>query len=123
MESITKRVAGNLGEDEACRFLKKNGYRILERNFTIRGGEIDIICEKGEYVVFVEVKLRKNTNFGTPGEFVGKNKQERLKKAAQAYLLKHPLEKYARFDVVEIIGDTNDGKLNVLKIGVIQNAF
>lgn len=72
MESITKRVAGNLGEDEACRFLKKNGYRILERNFTIRGGEIDIICEKGEYVVFVEVKLRKNTNFGTPGRVCGK---------------------------------------------------
>ena len=70
------RAIGNLGEDYAVKILKKNKYSILERNFTIRGGEIDIIAKDGEYLVFVEVKMRKTTDFGRPSEFVGLKKQE-----------------------------------------------
>ena len=118
------RAIGNIGEDYAVKVLKKSKYKILERNFTIRGGEIDIIAKDGEYLVFVEVKMRKTTDFGRPSEFVGLKKQEHLRKAALLYMKKIEYDGLCRFDVVEIVGEINEkGKLLPKEVNVIKDAF
>lgn len=79
---------GNKGEDLACDFLEKNGYKILERNYRIRGGEIDIITKDEEYLVFVEVKARYSHKYGLPIESVTPWKIKYLLKTAKFYLQK-----------------------------------
>lgn len=79
---------GNQGEFLACEYLKKQGYGIIERNFRIRGGEIDIVAKDGDYLVFVEVKTRYSHEYGLPVESMTPWKIKHLKKAAQFYLLK-----------------------------------
>ncbi len=118
------RYIGNIGEEAAVKLLKKKKYKILERNFTIRGGEIDIIAEDKDFLVFVEVKLRKSDAFGRPSEYVDFYKREHLKKAALTYMQKNAYEGNCRFDVVEIIGEVNDaGKLKIKEENLIKNAF
>ncbi|MDO5479237.1 MAG: YraN family protein [Clostridia bacterium] len=118
------RAIGNIGEDYAVKILKKNKYKIIERNFTVRGGEIDIIAKDGEYLVFTEVKLRRSADFGRPSEYVGLKKQENLRTAAMLYMKKTEYDGLCRFDVVEIIGEINEkGKLMVSEANVIKNAF
>ncbi len=79
---------GNFGEVLACNFLKKLGYRILERNFRIRGGEIDIVCRQKDYLVFVEVKTRYSHQFGEPAESITHWKIKALLKTALFYIQK-----------------------------------
>ena len=118
------RAIGNIGEDYAVKILKKNKYKIVERNFTVRGGEIDIIATDGEYLVFVEVKMRKSSDFGRPSEFVGFSKQEHLRKAAVLYMKKNGYDGFCRFDVVEVVGEINEkGKLLPKEVNIIKNAF
>lgn len=119
------REIGKKGEDFAEKLLKKNNYKIIERNFTIRGGEIDIIAKDKETLVFVEVKLRKNSDYGRPSEFVTPYKQEKLIYTAKNYLAKTGSENVmCRFDVVELIGDMGkDGKLKIKEANIIKNAF
>lgn len=117
---------GRRGEDEAARVLKKKGYKILERNFRGRFGEIDIVAKDGKSVVFVEVKTRSATDadYGTPGEAVGAKKRDRIIKAAQEWLRRcKDNDRQARFDVVEVIiredGDGEEG----LTATIIEDAF
>jgi len=78
---------GARGEDTACRFLRRNGYKILYRNFKDpRGGEIDLVCRDGEALVFVEVKTRRSDEFGRPMEAVDRQKQLRISKGGLAWL-------------------------------------
>ncbi|MDO8498326.1 MAG: YraN family protein [bacterium] len=79
---------GNKGEDLACEYLKKQRYKILERNYRIRGGEIDIVAQDKEYLVFVEVKTRYSHDFGLPVESMTPWKVKYLLKTARFYLLK-----------------------------------
>lgn len=79
---------GKHGEDLACEYLRKNGYEILERNYRIRGGEVDIIAKDGEYLVFVEVKARFSHEYGLPVESITSWKIKHLLKTAQFYLMK-----------------------------------
>lgn len=118
---MLKREIGDKGEDIAVKYLKKNKYRIIERNFNVpKIGEIDIIAKDKDYLVFVEVRLRKNTRCGTPAETVNVYKQRRIIKAALTFMKKHDVcDGLTRFDVVEIIGDA-DGEY---KIELIKNAF
>ena len=95
-------TVGAWGEALAGRFLRKQGYRLVEANFTCRFGEIDLIAENREYLVFAEVKLRKDDSHGMAREFVTGAKQARLRTAAEPWLSLHPTEKQPRFDVVEI---------------------
>ena len=97
-----KKLLGNFGEDVACEWLKKHHYRILERNFTCRRGEVDIIAADRKFVVFAEVKLRKNADFGYAAEYVTYAKQRRVIAAAEYWLLKNPQGLQPRFDVLEI---------------------
>lgn len=99
---------GNIGENLACEFLIKQGYQILERNFRIRGGELDIIAKEGNTLVYVEVKTRSSNKYGTPEESVSAKKIEFLKRAAKFYRLKNSnLPLLERIDVVAIMLSQN----------------
>ena len=117
-----KKTFGNLGEDAAVKYLKKNRYIILERNFNVHGGEIDIIAKKGDYVIFVEVKTRSSEEYGSGLEAVNYTKQQRIKKAAQVYLMRLG-DVPARFDVVAVNGFMDGKKFKTEEIEHIENAF
>ena len=121
---------GRLGEDTAARFLKKQRFKILERNIHISHNEIDIIAlsKKQKLVLFVEVKARTvdkdlYSRFGTPASAVTKEKQQRTLTAARGYMRDN--SKYfdfqPRFDVVEVYLDKEN--YDVLKLNHIENAF
>ena len=97
-----KKILGAFGEDAACRYLKRRGYKIEGRNYACRFGEVDIIARDRKHIVFVEVKLRKNAGHGTAAEFVTPAKQRRVIMAAQFWLAQHPVELQPRFDVIEV---------------------
>ena len=116
------REIGADGEKAAAKFLKKSGYKIKKMNFFSAHGEIDIIAENKNFLVFVEVKSRKDSaenflNFGLPCEAVDKSKQKHIIYTARCYLQRFPTKKEVRFDVIEIyLGDE-------IKINHIENAF
>lgn len=103
MFQINTKLRGNLGEDLASDFLIQKGYKIIERNFHSRFGEIDIIALNGKNLVFIEVKTRKSTNFGTPLEAVTSWKIQKIQKTAEYFSLLHPnLPKNLRIEVVSV---------------------
>ncbi len=97
-----KKLLGRWGEELAARYLKKKRYTVIAMNYYCRMGEIDIIAQKKGYVVFAEVKLRKNSEHGYAREFVTEQKQEKLRIAAEMWLSQNPTELQPRFDVIEI---------------------
>ena len=101
------RLLGAEAERRAARFLAQKGLRIIERNWTCRGGEIDLICDADGTLVFVEVRARADSRFGSPEETIGHVKRRLLIRAAERYLVAKGLEDSGcRFDVVAIRGDT-----------------
>lgn len=114
---MTDRLAvGKSGEDEAVRFLKKNGYRILERNYRCRHGELDIVAMDGDTISFIEVKTRGSDRFGTPAGSVDERKQRHITKASMAYIAEKGLgEVTARFDVVSVEISGSGYKTSVIK--------
>ena len=101
-----KRATGGRYEEMAAAFLEEKGYQILERNYRERSGEIDLIARDGRYLVFVEVKYRRDTGSGYPEEAVNARKQARIRHAAAYYLYsrRYPSDTPCRFDVVSIPG-------------------
>jgi len=97
-----KKTLGDWGEDRAALYLRLHGYRILERNFRCRQGEIDIIAARGGVVAFVEVKLRRSADFAEAREFVTAAKQRRIAVSAGVWLGKSGCGLQPRFDVIEI---------------------
>jgi putative endonuclease len=101
--SLGHQSLGKQGEDFAARYLKRLGYHIVGRQVDLRVGELDIIAVDGRTVVFVEVKTRSTAGAGTPAEAVDDLRQERMTRAALAYLKSHGLLEYsARFDVIAL---------------------
>ena len=99
---MDNKKRGNAGEDLACRFLERNGYKILERNkHYSRFCEIDIIAQYKKTVVFVEVKTRTTAAFGTPAEAITKTKYEHIKQGVQYYLVEHKVKDF-RIDIIGI---------------------
>jgi putative endonuclease len=95
---------GALGEDAAVALLRAGGYRIVARNHRCPRGEIDVIAEKGDLLVFVEVRTRATSAFGGPEETVGARKQRRVIAAARDYLAqRRGPAKAARFDVIAVV--------------------
>lgn len=112
---MDRRNTGRQYEEMAARYLEEEGYQILERNYQIRTGEIDIIAQDQNCIVFVEVKYRQNERMGDPLEAVDHRKQKKICQTAQFYLYKKKLwNTSCRFDVIGITGT---------KIHHIKNAF
>lgn len=86
----------------AAEHLRKKRYNVLEANYRCRFGEIDLIAADRRYLIFVEVKLRKNADFAMAREFVDHRKQDRLRRTAELYLAANPTKLQPRFDVIEI---------------------
>jgi len=99
-----RRQLGDAGEEAAAELLRKGGYRIVARNYRCRRGEVDLIAERGELLVFVEVRTRATAAFGAPEETVGFRKRRRVVAAARDYLARRRgSERGARFDVVAVV--------------------
>ena len=114
-QDVHKKVLGKKGEKLVEVYLKKQGCKILERNYQTPFGEADLIVQDGDEIAFVEVKTRTSDVYGAPREAVGKIKHQRYYKIAQCFWLKYGKEPNARFDVAEVYAD---GKIDYLK-----NAF
>jgi putative endonuclease len=111
---------GRRGEEAAARRLEALGFRILERRFRTRAGEIDLVAEEGGTLVFIEVKARASLAGGRPSEAVDHRKRERLRRAAAVYLvLRGRPDCPCRFDVVEVL-DPPGGNL---RVHLIRDAF
>ena len=122
---VTTRELGDVTESLACRYLEEKGFKLLERNFNCRFGEIDLIMQDSDSLVFVEVRYRRSNNFGSGAESITASKQSKLIKTASAYLQRHAkLNKYpARFDVVSITGSIETDNINNIDFEWIKNAF
>ena len=102
MRGGDRTALGLWGEEQAARHLKWRGYRILETRYRCREGEIDLVAQRGNFLCFVEVKLRKDNVMAEAREFVTPAKQRKVRTAAMYYLMEHPTQKQPRFDVVEV---------------------
>ena len=100
---MTARETGSAYEEKVCEYLISHGYEIICRNFTIRGGEIDIIAREGEYICFIEVKYRTD-RAADAYRSVGYKKKSRIIKTAEAYLQRYKTDLQPRFDVVFVFG-------------------
>ena len=111
-----KHVIGKFGEDEATKYLEQKGYKILDRNFSCKRGEIDIVALDKAQIVFIEIKSRTNKEYGLPSEAVTKKKIEHILKTAEYYLYVRNLQKEAvRIDVIEVYIENMQIKINHLK--------
>ena len=117
---MDRQEVGRLGEKAAEKFLKKRGYRIRETGFRCRHGEIDIIAQQKDCLVFIEVRTKRNLEFGTPEESITQAKKERLAASALAYTTTHQdVPSLWRIDVVAVELD-DSGKAK--RIELIENA-
>ena len=115
-------MKGAWGEKAARLYLEKRGWHTAATNFRTRFGEIDIIAENAQYVIFAEVKTRKNARYGPACEAVTPAKQARIRTAASLWLAEHETQLQPRFDVIEIYGDA-DTPRRQRRINQIENAF
>lgn len=113
---MNQRLAGRDGEQKAEAHLLSLGYKLVERNYQTRFGEIDLIVENDVYVVFAEVKQRRHKRFAPAGAFVTPGKQEKIRTTALLWLAEHPTALQPRFDVIEVYSQTGE-------INHIKNAF
>ncbi len=116
---IRPEYYGKYGELEAARYLQKQGYKLYDVNYRCRFGEIDLICTKGQYLVFVEVKTRSQGAIADPAEFVDQYKQARIIQTAKLFLAQNPTKKQPRFDVIEVFLQMDGTK----SIKHLENAF
>jgi len=122
MSGGVAQMLGKWGERLVCDYLRDRKWRIREVNYRCRLGELDIVAEKGTYIAFVEVKLRKGDRFGLPREAVTHEKQRKLRATAEFYLQEHPSLRQPRFDVAEVYAPNGANKADA-KITYIENAF
>lgn len=123
MIELNNKQLGAQGETWALEYFLASGYSLIEKNYRIKAGEIDLIVENQEWVVFVEVKTRRNLRYGRGLESVINAKQATIRKVAEwflAYNLPKTNLKRIRFDVVDILVDAN---YQMIKCEHIQNAF
>lgn len=120
MGSVKQNIA-KIGETFAADHLKAHGYEILAHNYRFQRGEIDLIAQHGNCIVFIEVKTRRSLKYGTPQHAVTKQKQQQISKIALAYLqTQNLLDTPCRFDVIAILLSP---QCEVLKLEQIESAF
>ena len=113
-----RKITGDKAEDQACQFLQEKGLKLKQRNFATRLGEVDLVMQDADSLVFIEVRYRKNSDFGGAAMSITPKKQQRIIKAALAYQQKHAPQSSMRFDVVAIEGEGKNRQINW-----IDNAF
>ena len=115
-----RQALGKWGEEKACEYITRIGYRVLEANYRCYVGEVDLIAEHGGTIVFIEVKTRRTTDYGAPAEAVNYRKQEKYFKLAVCYINeKHLADSSCRFDIIEILAPPHGEAI----INHIPNAF
>lgn len=114
------RKTGNFGEDVAVSFVRSKGYSIIDRNYHSRYGEIDIIAQEKNFLVFIEVKTRKENSMVKAFEAVDTIKQKKIIKTAMIYLMNNKVDLQPRFDVIEVLIKKSG---NVKAVNQIENAF
>lgn len=119
---MNTKLQGSWGEALALEYLKSKKYIPVAMGYRTRWGEIDLIVKDTRYLVFAEVKVRKNDRFASAREFVDKNKQERLRKTAEIWLTQHETALQPRFDVIEIYAPLGTDTVHP-KINHLENAF
>ena len=119
---MSTKQDGDWGEALAAEYLEARGCRIVEKEWRCRFGEIDLIAEKDGMLLFVEVKLRTNLQYGMPREYVTAEKQKKLRSAALLYLSMHGLDAPARFDVAEVYTDAHHSARST-RIEYLEDAF
>ena len=118
--ATTNQHTGDKGENYACDLLVEKNFKIVKRNYRYGHGEIDIIANDKDVLVFVEVKTRKNLEFGQPISAITKGKQRQIRKIAEAYLIENNINNTdCRFDVVGVLLQGNECAI----IDHIENAF
>ncbi len=115
-------LLGPWGEAQAADYLRRKGYSLVAANYRCRFGEIDLIVKNRRYLVFVEVKLRKNADFAQAREFVDYRKQQRIRATASMYLSRYPTSLQPRFDVIEIYAPQGM-ETKKLTINHLEDAF
>lgn len=114
-DKITSKEKGYCYEEKAIKILEENDYKILEKNYTVKGGEIDIIAQKEDYIVFFEVKYRKTNSFGSGIEAVDRKKMERIYRTAKKYLYSRKYYDFSyRFDLIVYSGEKYEWLENIL---------
>jgi putative endonuclease len=98
-----KIKTGSKGENLAAEFLKGKGFKIVARNYRFKHAEIDLIIQRDDWLIFVEVKTRSSNSFGEPEEFVTEFKARKIFEAAEAYIFKTDWQGHVRFDVVSVM--------------------
>ena len=112
----SKLIKGREGEEAACRLLKKEGYRILDRNYAERIGELDIVCSRDDTIVFVEVRSATTTYLSSPVVTIDARKQQHIVRTAQLYLMRRKLtQRDTRFDVMGVLLGGAEPKIEWLK--------
>src|SRR5271163_950312 len=115
----TQLPLGRRGERAAEKYLRRNGYRIVARNFRAAGAEIDIVAMDGDTLVFVEVKTRRSREAGAPEEAVDERKQKQIRRAAEIFATRYRADEVTmRFDVIAV-----DASGDRLEIELLRNAF
>ncbi len=119
MKAASRADRGRRAESLACDHLRRHGLTLVERNYRTPQGELDLVLEDGATLVFVEVRYRESTAFGTPAETIGTQKQRRVRAAAEHYLLSRGgFTRPARFDIVAL-----SGPLERTQIEWLRDAF
>ncbi len=114
---------GKSGEDRVAAFLRKRGFLVIKRNYQCRFGEIDIIAEADEYIIFVEVKTRKKNSMVSAIDAVDARKQQRIMLTAEDYISKTCCELQPRFDVAEVTVAEDESGVKKYSLNYIENAF
>ena len=117
-----KQIKGILGEDAVCAELLRRGHRIIERNYRRRSGEIDIISEIGDRIVFTEVKSRKVGSMVSGLESVDPTKKKKIIMTADAYLSENPSDLYVRYDIAEV-KFTRGSVPRIVGVDIYEDAF
>ena len=120
-----KKISGDLAEDAACAYLQSQGLKLLERNYLCKHGEIDLVMRQANVTVFVEVRFRKRSHYGSAAESVDWRKQKKLLASAERYLQQHPkaAKGPCRFDVMALTMKDHMPKDLEYTIDWITNAF
>ena len=118
---MNTKLLGRWGEQMAAQHLKEKGYRIIGMGYACRFGEIDLIAENRQYVLFVEVKLRKSAAYVRPMEYVTASKQQKLIRTALMWLSENDTGKQPRFDVIEVCAPEGAG--GAVSIHHVEDAF